>query len=258
MNAAVRLALLVEYDGTAYCGFQLQRAGQPTVQGALERAIERLTGNFHRIAAASRTDAGVHARGQVVSFLTDFSLEPAGFRRGLNTFLPADIAVQAAAQVPEGFHPRRDALSRRYRYRIVNRDTPAPLKRRWAHWVRPPLDRESMAQAAARLGGTWDWASFSGPPQRSWWGTVRTVRQVQVGSEGEDIWVEVEADSFLPQQVRRMAGALLQVGLGRMELSQLQDLLLRPRLGAARWTAPPGGLCLLQVNYKEEIFGERH
>jgi tRNA pseudouridine38-40 synthase len=237
----------VEYEGTRYYGFQLQ-SKLPTIQGELENALWRLTGEQIRTMAASRTDTKVHAKGQVVAFNTSSTLPAQTFVRGLNFYLPEDIAVKACSQVDDNFDPRRQAISREYRYTIINSTSPSPLLRRYTYFVFKPLDVEAMDQACRALMGKHDFAPFTAPSfgKRN---TVRTVFKAEVNKQGKAILFAITADSFLPQQVRRTVGSLLRVGLGRMAVGQFYELSRSKTIGLANLTAPPQGLCLTRVNY---------
>ncbi len=243
-----RIALLLEYDGSAYGGSQIQR-NAPSIQAELERAIRQLTGETVRAAFAGRTDAGVHALGQVAAFTTGAQHDVATFVRGLNALLPDDIAVRAAVEAPAGFDPRRHARSRRYRYLIWNAPERSPLRRRVMWHVRVPLDEARMAREAAALIGEHDFASFgaSPGPGRS---TVRRMLRAEVRRQGACLAVEVEANAFLPHQVRRTVGALVEVGCGRLPEGTFHRWLDEPRPGTAGPAAPPHGLCLVQVTYE--------
>jgi tRNA pseudouridine38-40 synthase len=245
-----RIVLYLEYDGTRYSGSQLQRNGVQTVQGAVEDALFALTGQRHRLSAAGRTDAGVDALGQVVSFVprTEMSLQT--YEAGLNHYLPQDIAVTAAYWAPPGFDVRRSAVSRTYRYTVLNRRTrPALLRRRAAH-VREPLDADRMAAAAKVLKGWMDVRPFTGPlpPKRS---PVRCFDRAEVKRNGDLVVIELEASGFLQRQVRRVAGALVKVGAGRMTIEEFERLALSGKPGEASWTMPAEGLCLVGVRYDD-------
>ncbi len=246
-----RLAVKIEYDGTRYNGFQWQR-GLPTIQGELEVALMKLTGEHRRVIGASRTDAGVHAREQVVVFTSASSLSLQSMAAGMNSYLPEDIVVTAATEVGEGFRLRGGARSREYRYTILNRPTPSPFLRRSAFWIRKPLAIEAMQQAASFLPKVRDFAPFTiaGGPFPS----QRNLYRAQVDKQGEMVYLDMEADAFLPQQVRRTAGAIIQVGLGRMSGDAFQRLASSQEYGLAGPVVPAHGLCLMKVNYDEDPF----
>ena len=249
-----RLALVLEYEGTRYHGFQWQ-SNAPSVQAEVEAAIERLTGERMRIKAAGRTDTGVHAAGQVVSFMTQASYDEETFLDALNHYLPPDISVRAVHQVRPNFDPRRHASSRVYRYTLLNRRAPGALWRRWAHHVRYPLDVAAMGRAFRVLEGRRDFAPFSGPlGQRRT--TVRRLLRTEVRCEGDLVTLEVEGDAFLPQQVRRMAAALLRVGAGKMTFEAFRRLADCGRLGAAQQVLPAKGLCLIRVKYRNGMIDD--
>ncbi|MBI4236006.1 MAG: tRNA pseudouridine(38-40) synthase TruA [Chloroflexi bacterium] len=242
-----RIVLFIEYEGTRYRGFQAQRAG-PTVQGTLEDALERLTAHRYRVRAASRTDAGVHALGQVVSFVPQTEMALSAYEAGLNHYLPRDIAVTAAFWAPPGLDVRRSAVARTYRYAILNRRARSPRWERWAAHVREPLDVDRMAQAATVLYGWLDMRPFTGPlePHRS---ALRRLDRLEVRRDGALVTIEIEASSFLPHQVRRIAGALVEVGKGRLSQEEFHRLVGSGVPGEAHWTMPPQGLCLVRVCY---------
>ena len=241
------VALLLEYDGAAYGGSQLQR-NAPSVQGELESAIGRLTGETVRTAFAGRTDAGVHAFGQVAAFTTGAGHSAATFVRGLNALLPVDIAVRAAVEAPVDFDPRRDARWRWYRYTVWNAPERSPLWRRTAWHVRTPLDDEAMAREAAALAGEHNLASFGAalPEGRS---ARRRVARATVRRRGPLVVLDIEATAFLPHQVRRTAGALVEIGSGRLPAGTFAAWLAAPKSGTAGPAAPPHGLCLMRVTY---------
>lgn len=242
-----RLALVVEYDGARYQGFQLQKEA-PTVQGELENAIERFTGEKVRIKAASRTDTGSHARGQVIALDTTARHDTATWARALNALLPEDIAVRWAREAPAGFDPRRHASSRVYTYTILNAPARSPLLRRTAHWVRSPLDAAAMAEAADALVGVHDFAAFTLKEARKK-ATVRRADRWDVRRDGRLVVVEAEANAFLMHQVRRTVGVLVEIGLGKMSKEELKDLVDGRAQGPAGPLLPACGLCLERVNY---------
>ena len=249
MTVVRRLALIVEYDGAGYHGFQFQ-PNAPTVQGALEEAIHKLTGERVRVKAAGRTDAGVHAVGQVVAFDTSSALPSGTVMDALNHHLPAEVAVREAHPVGSDFDPRRSALGRSYRYTVLNRRTRSPLLRRRACLIGQPLVADRMREAAALLVGEHDFARFSGPLPDRQASTVRRVYEAEVRRERRLITFDVSANAFLPHQVRRMAGALVEVGRGKLPVEGFAGLLGGKRGCGGAPSLPPHGLCLMRVEYE--------
>ena len=254
MDATIsrNVALLVEYEGTRYGGFQLQ-SNAPTIQGELGRAMERLTLEPARVHGAGRTDQGVHALGQVAVFSTGSELSCERLIGGLNHFLPDDIAVHAAYDVPAGFDPRRDALSRVYRYTFLQQGIRSPLGERYAYRVSEPTDDEAMRVALRSLEGEHDFACLSGQVTSDK-STVRRVYATKLWREDSLTRFEVEANAFLPHQMRRIAGLLLAVGVGRLSPEGSRALLdghVAPGPEIEVTTLPPQGLCLMRVNYED-------
>jgi tRNA pseudouridine38-40 synthase len=240
-----RLALLIEYDGTGSGGSQIQK-NAPSIQGTLERALEQLTGERLRLAFAGRTDAGVHALGQVAAFTTTSLLATDVFVRGLNAWLPPRIAVRRALEVDESFDPRRQASSRTYRYTVYNAPERSPLWRERAWHIAEPLDVEAMRAAAAALPGEHDFAAFS---RREPTTTIRCLRRCDVARDGALVTIEVEANAFLRQQVRRTAGTLARAGRGELTAADVRRLLREALPCSAGPVAPAWGLCLVRVAY---------
>lgn len=242
------LRLLVEYDGTDFHGWQFQPHLR-TVQGVLERAVEVVLGARPVLHAAGRTDAGVHARGQVANFHTERSMACHRLREALNACLPPDVAVLHIDEVAPSFHARRDAVARAYRYTIVHQSARPALLRRHALHRYGPLDVERMDEAARALEGTHDFTAFRSVHCDAE-SPIKTLTRLRV-SRGADnvVWIDAVAPSFLRHQVRLMVGALLEVGMGRASCQQLLDALssaLPRRIGRA---APAHGLCLERVDY---------
>jgi len=248
-RTAVTFAMIVEYDGTRYCGFQRQRS-QPTIQAELERAIGRFTGEEAKIKAASRTDTGVHARGQVVAFQTRAPYPAQVFLKALNHFLPKDIAIKSVYGVPEGFNVRREAMSREYHYTILNSRVPSPLSRGFSHQVDQSLDLGRMKEAAKLLLGRHDYRSFAGSLKGRKSG-VRTMYRCDIDNTDSFTIFTFEADAFLPQQIRMMVGSLLKVGFGKMSPQEFKALLDSGKPGAGGPAVPPAGLCLTAIKYKD-------
>lgn len=249
LKTTTKVALVIEYDGTRYHGFQLQE-GLPTIQLALEKALQELTGERLRLITASRTDAGVHARGQVVSFRTASAHSLETFVSGLNYYLPKDIAVKAAHRIADSFNVRRQAVSREYNYYILNSQSRSPLRDRFSYQVSGRLDIEAMNQAAQTLVGEHDFASFVNNNEVAAKSTVRRVSRADVRRDGDMVAFNIEANSFLMHQVRNTIGLLLRVGRGKLSVEAFKNILEAKEPGLAWPTAPARGLCLMQVNYK--------
>ena len=243
-----RLALVLEYNGTKYFGSQLQ-AASITIQSEVEKALLSLTGEAVRVTAASRTDAGVHARGQVVSFQTCSALSPDTFVSGLNHYLPGDIAVKSACRVDDSFDVRRHAQSREYRYSILNSRTRSPITDSFTYRVVGTLDVEAMHIAATTLVGKHDFASFASGIGKETISTVRKVYHAEVCRDGDLVHIDMVANAFLRHQVRSTAGCLVRIGLGKMSQEEFRAIIEERKPGLAGPTLPACGLCLLRVNY---------
>ena len=252
MATDTKMVLVMEYNGAHYHGFQLQ-ANLPTIQGEVEKALWKLTGERRRVMTASRTDAGVHARGQTVSFRTGASLPPQTFINGLNYYLPRDIAIKAAYRVGDSFSVRRDALSREYSYYILNSFTRSPIWEGFAHLVSGHLDIATMNQACEALIGEHDLASFATYIGSDIKSTVRHVYRAEMEKDGELAIFNMEANSFLPHQVRNTIGSLIRVGLGKMTVSEFVNVIEAKEPGLAGPTAPACGLCLMRINYPHPL-----
>jgi len=250
------LKLLVEYDGSAYCGWQIQPNG-PSVQAALEDAIYRLTGERVRVIGASRTDAGVHARGQVASLRLEASAIPtAHFAQALNTRLPRDIAVRAAEEAPIDFDPRRGVLTKMYCYRLRASPIRPALDRHYRWHVPWPLAHDAMRQAARFFIGCHDFTSFVNAEylarsknEEESPDTVRTVTRCEVLIRDADIDIEIEGHSFLYNMVRNIVGTIVDVGRGRFQAEDVHAIFAARDRRAAGMGAPPHGLCLEWIRY---------
>ncbi len=245
-----RYRATVAYDGAAYNGFQRQAGATPTIQAALEAAIAAVTGSAVSVIGAGRTDTGVHAAGQVIAFDVAWKHDDGDLLRAINALLPDDIALQDLRQ-QVGFHPRFDAVSRVYRYSVVQASQRQPLLRQRAWHIREPLDEEPMAWAAMMLLGEHDFATFGQPPTGEV--TIRVVMesswQRRKRSYGWDWTYTVEANAFLQHMVRRMVGTLVDVGRGAMTVSQFEAAFKSADLAQAGTLAPPHGLVLEAVKY---------
>ena len=251
------LKLTIEYDGTAYQGWQLQAPGQPTVQGVIETALRAMTGEPKlRLRGAGRTDSGVHARGQVANFFTETSIPPRGFMLGLNAKLPRDVAIRACEEVPASFDARRSARGKIYRYTIWNQQNRSPLIDRYVWHVRGALDLPAMRAAAAHLVGEHDFRAFraSDCERRN---TVRIIRRLELSRDGDLVRCEVEATAFLKNMVRILVGTLVAVGQGRLAADDVRTIREAGDRTRAGITAPPQGLEMVQVFYPApEQYGE--
>jgi len=241
--AAVRFRATVEYDGTDFAGFQAQRPGVRTVQGELEAALARL-GNGARqpVDGAGRTDAGVHALGQVIAFTWAGRQAAAELEASLNGLLPPDVAVRDVRRAPAGFQPRHAARYREYRYTVWNGPR-SPLRERTALGVRIPLDVAAMARAGQVLVGRHDFSAFGAADRQP----VRTVHSVRVRRQGSLVTIDVRADAFLRGMVRRIVAVLLEVGRGEMTETEVREALDARRPARNGASAPARGLCLRRV-----------
>ncbi|MBN9494614.1 tRNA pseudouridine(38-40) synthase TruA [bacterium] len=244
-----RFAATVSYDGKSFSGSQRQPTAR-TVQGELEAAAAILFGMPTRVALAGRTDAGVHASGQVAAFSAETRHEAHTVGRALNAHLPEDVAVRLVREVPGEFDPRRWARKRSYRYTILQSDSRDPLSRRTAWRIEGNLDLQAMQLAADALAGRQDFIACSGPlePGRT---SVRTVSKAGWSSHGCFLLFDIEAEAFLPQMVRRIVGALVATGRHRLEVEEFTRLLRQAEQGSIGPTAPAHGLCLQHVRYHE-------
>jgi tRNA pseudouridine38-40 synthase len=245
-----RYRLTIEYDGGPYCGFQAQ-AKLPTVQAALEAAVLAFCGQKLRVAAAGRTDTGVHATGQVVQVDLEKEWPAETVRNALNAHLrPQPVVVLDAALAPEDWHARFSATGRRYRYRILNREAPPGLERGRVWHLRKPLDAEAMHDAAQALVGKHDFTTFRDLACQAK-SPVKTLDEVAVRREGEELVLEFAARSFLHRQVRSMTGSIAEVGQGRWSAADLKAALEAKDRTACGQVAPAEGLYLTHVSYRE-------
>lgn len=242
-----RVKLIVAYDGTAYCGWQVQTNG-PTIEGELNAALTILTGENIQVIGASRTDAGVHGLCNVAVFDTESPIPGEKFSYALNQRLPEDIRVRDSEEVAPDFHPRHQASRKTYAYRILNAEFPDPTKRLYTHFTYHKMDVSQMQKAAEYFVGEHDFKSFCSPAATVE-STVRTIYKCQVSKEGELITIEVQGNGFLYNMVRIMAGTLMEVGCGRMLPEQIPDILKQKDRNAAGPTAPAKGLCLVKYEY---------
>lgn len=254
----MKLACGIEYDGTGYHGFQRQaETGGPTIQGTLETAIERICGVVATVHGAGRTDAGVHASGQVIHFDagTRPRLTPPVWMRALNAVLPSSVAVRWAQAVPDSFHARYSAVSRSYRYTIWNDAAPSPLRGRYSYHCARALAADTMNEACRFLLGRKDFGAFGRSPDEGnplkpgSHSSVRTLLEATCRREDALIFLDVTADAFLTGMVRRIVGTLLLVGQKRLSLDEFAAIVQRAEKTHPGSAAPSRGLCLVRVTY---------
>ncbi len=251
--AVFRIALGVEYNGSAYYGFQLQHNGLPTVQGELERALTEVAGGEPvRLVCAGRTDAGVHACEQILHFETSVVRKPAAWLFGSNRYLPKDISVVWVRQVPESFHARFSAKRRRYRYVIYPDPIRPALLGDAVTWTHRQLDVENMNLAAQLLLGTHDFSSFRDSDCQAK-SPVKTLDGIRLTQYGRFIVLDIRASAFLHHMVRNIAGTLMKIGAGDKPVEWMQQVLQARQRSVAGATAPAYGLYLVQVEYPDEF-----
>ena len=245
-----RFKLVLEYDGAGFHGWQLQ-SGMRSVQGVVESALEEVLRLPVRVFAAGRTDAGVHAAGQAAHLDAPERMRPEALRRALNAVLPRDVAVLAFEPAAPDFDARRDAVAKRYVYRILNRVQPSPLRRARTWHLRRALDVDAMGLAAAPLLGTHDFAAFQGAPGGGKEGsdTRRSLTRLEATRSGDEVFVVAEGRSFLRHMVRNLVGTLVEVGRSRRAAEDVPEVLRSGDRSRAGPTAPAHGLCLEWVAY---------
>ena len=245
----VTFRFALEYDGADFAGWQVQAEGTRTVQGALEAALQQVTGATARVTGAGRTDAGVHAEWQVASVTVETGLDPERLARALNGVLPHDLAVVDCVTAPDDFHARYAARSKLYCYRIWNGACASPLRRARCYRVAPPLDVEAMRKGALSLLGTHDFAAFQATGSQLG-SSVRTLTRLDVTGEPRgEIGLWVEGSGFLRHMVRNLAGTLIEVGLGQRQAASVAELLESRDRQRAGPTAPAQALTLVRVDY---------
>ena len=244
-----RIKLIVAYDGTRYSGWQIQNNGQ-TIEGVLNRTLSELTGENITVIGASRTDAGVHALGNVAVFDTESRIPGEKFAFALNVRLPEDIRVQDSREVSPDFHPRKCVSTKTYEYRILNRKFELPCERYDSYFYHRPLDVEAMREAASYLVGEHDFKSFCSIHTQALT-TVRIIYSIDVDKSGDMVTICVKGNGFLYNMVRIIAGTLIQAGIGTFPPEHVREILLSLDRQAASQTAPARGLKLVKIQYEE-------
>lgn len=242
------IKIIIEYDGTDYHGWQCQ-ANLSTVQETIEDAIWKITRENVKITGSGRTDAGVHAIGQVANFFIETQMDPETLQKALNSTLPRDISIIKTQEVPDGFHAQFNSRSKVYEYRIFNRPHPPALQRNRVWHIQEKLDTKKMREAAAYLEGTHDFSVFA-TADITVKTTVRTVKRVHVRKTREGIiLVEIEGDGFLKRMVRMITGTLVETGRGKLAPEEFGQILAEGQKTKNVLTAPPSGLFLKKVIY---------
>ena len=243
-----RVLLVVAYDGTAYNGWQLQ-PGTPTIEGELNKALSSLLGEEIRVIGASRTDSGVHALCNIAVFDTNARIPAEKISYALNQRLPEGIRIQKSLEVAEDFHPRHCNSKKTYEYRILNREFPLPTKRLYAHFTYVPLDVELMRMGAKYLVGEHDFKSFCATAAVVET-TIRTITDIGVEKDGDEIVIRVSGTCFLYNMVRIIAGTLMEIGRGNYPPQKVQEILAAKDRQAAGPTAPANGLTLVKYEFE--------
>lgn len=252
---ATSFKAVVAYDGTDFVGYQSQAEGR-TVQGVVETALNKV--NHHipvRIVAAGRTDSGVHALGQVISFNLMWKHQISQLKRALNVNLPNDVVVRYLEPCRDDFHPRFDAFSRQYRYVILNQPDRDVFATRYSLHVPQPLDLNSMKSASQFLLGEQDFIAFGKPPQGN--NSVRTILQAEWSTKGAELIFEITADAFLYRMVRNIVGVLLRVGQGKLKPSEVSQIIQSKNRALAGPVVRPNGLTLIRVNYRPDAISDQ-
>lgn len=240
------LKLTIEYDGTNYSGFQRQSNGN-TVQEELEKAISKIVNHTIILYCAGRTDAGVHANGQVCNFFTDSKISESGLNIALNSLLPNDISCHNICEAEESFNARYSAKQRHYRYFILNREAKSAIKGRYAWHIRRELDLNEMEKAITAFIGTHDFRAFSHAKEDE--KTIRTITSVSIKKEEEMVIIDVSANSFLRSMVRNIVGTLVEIGMGKRSFESIKEIIDSKDRRKAGVCAPAGGLFLKSVEY---------
>lgn len=243
------IRLLLQYEGTRYQGWQRQTASDNTIQGKMETLLSKMCNEPIEVQASGRTDAGVHAKGQVVNFHTECEMSVSEMQSYINQYLPDDIAVVEVREVAPRFHSRLNACGKRYCYRVINSDIPDVFWRRFAQEVPERLDEDAMRKAAGYLLGEHDFKSFTST-KKSKKSTVRRIDRIEIDRQGALLTFTFEGNGFLHHMVRILMGTLLEVGMGIRDADSIPDIIAAGRRDAAGRLVPAKGLMLMEVFYK--------
>ena len=243
--------MIVQYDGSRYKGWQSQKKTDATIQGKLAAVLEKFAGHPVEVQGSGRTDAGVHARGQVASFSLERESIPQEIMNYVNQYLPEDIGVIEVQEALPRFHARLSAVRKTYVYRIWNSSKPNVFERKWMHTIEEPLDVEAMKEAAEHIVGTHDFRCFQAAGGEEKETTVRTIHSLDIFRDGENVIIEVAGDGFLYNMVRIITGTLVEVGLGKKQAGDLPSIIDGLDRRKAGHTAPAEGLYLVEVYYEQ-------
>lgn len=242
--------LTLEYDGTDFNGWQIQSQGERTVQGEFQNVLTQVFKRRISVIASGRTDAGVHALGQVINFKVNTRMSPEQIRRAISSFLPSDIVISKIDEVDLAFHAQYSAKTKTYRYTVLNRAYPSPKERNFCCYYPFKLNLTRMRREALRLIGRKEFLSFqASDPKRQVHNTIRRIKMICIRRKGDFITIDIEADGFLYKMVRNIVGTLLQIGSEKSASQNINEILKKKDRSAAGKTVSPSGLCLLQVTY---------
>lgn len=244
------IKITIEYDGSRYLGWQRQKSTERTIQGKLERVLSLMTGEDIEVIGSGRTDAGVHAYGQVANFKTTCTMDLDEILEYLNHYLPQDIVVKEAVEVHARFHARYHAKSRKYLYRIWNSRIPSAFERKYSYHVPSPLDLDEMRRGAEKLLGTHDFIAFSSLKKRKK-STIRRIDRLDINKQGDLVTIEIIGNAFLRHMVRIIVGTLLEIGLGSETAEYIDHIFKVGMRKEAGMTVPPQGLFLAEVYYDD-------
>ncbi len=246
------IKLIIEYDGTDFCGWQIQtkNRNKDSIQEAIQKALKIILKETVILTGSGRTDSGVHAKGQVANFKTHSDIPMEKLHKSLNGILPQQIRIKRIERAPISFNARFDASSKLYRYTILNSDVGSPFCGRFAFFMPNRLDMDAMRNAAGYFIGRHSFSAFyAKDKKRNASSVIRTIKKVSIKKDGELINIDVEANGFLHNMARRMAGAILLAGLGKISPNDIKKSLDNHKLSPKKYTAPSLGLCLMKVNY---------
>ena len=243
------LKLEIEYDGTNYAGWQVQPKGRgKTIQSVIEKTLRKILREKIKLIASGRTDSGVHAKAQIANFFTNSKIPLSKLKLGLNGILPEDIKIVKLSEAPADFHSRFSAKAKVYRYTILNRDYSSPLLRHTVFFYPHPLDTKLMQKEALALLGKHNFSAFQAARGRDK-NPVKAIKNISVIKKNNFIYIDIEADGFLYNMVRNIAGTLIEIGRGKLPAGSLKKILLSRNRMHAGQTALAKGLCLLKVKY---------